>query len=190
MEIETTTLPGVIVTRSIRIVDGRGFFSETYSRRDFARAGIDGDFVQDNMSHSVSTGTVRGLHFQRPPCAQAKLLSVVTGHILDVVVDIRNGSPTFGHHVSVRLSAEDGKAIYVPKGFAHGFRTLEPDTRIAYKVSDYYAPDADSGILWNDPALGIDWQISPDAAVVSDKDRSLPRLDDIESPFAYTRETD
>ena len=188
MEIETTDIPGVVVARLRRIEDHRGFFSETFSRRDFAGAGIATDFVQDNLSLSASPGTVRGLHFQNPPHAQAKLVSVVTGRVLDVVVDIRTGSPTFGRHIAIPLAADDAAALYVPEGMAHGYLTLEPDTRIAYKVSDYYAPACDAGIVWNDPDLDIDWQISPETAIVSDRDRGHPRLTAIASPFIFAGE--
>ena len=168
-----------------RLADDRGFFSETYSRRTYADAGIAVDFGQDNLSLSRLPGTVRGLHFQTPPHAQAKLVGVVTGRVLDVAVDIRKGSPTYGAHVAVELSAADGAQLFVPEGFAHGFCTLEPDTRVTYKVSAFYAPDHEAGLLWHDPALGIDWPVTPEAALVSDKDRTWPKLADIESRFAF-----
>ncbi len=185
MRIEATAIPAVKLLHPTRLADDRGFFSETYSRRTFADAGIDVDFGQDNLSLSRSPGTVRGLHFQTPPHAQAKLVGAVTGRVLDVAVDIRKGSPTFGKHVAVELSAADGAQLLVPEGFAHGFCTLEPDTRVTYKVSAFYAPAHEAGILWHDPALGIDWPVTPEAAFVSDKDRALPALADFETCFAY-----
>ena len=163
--------------------DHRGFFSETYSRRTLAEAGIGIEFVQDNHSLSAEKGTVRGLHFQTPPFAQDKLVRVVRGAVFDVAVDLRRGSPTYGQHVSAVLSAEAWNQILAPIGFAHGFMTLEPDTEVIYKVSNYYAPDHDRGILWNDPALGIAWPIPEAQAILSDKDRRQPRLAEIAAPF-------
>jgi len=185
MQIETTAIPAVKLLRPTRLADDRGFFSETYSRRTYADAGIDVDFGQDNLSLSHAPGTVRGLHFQTPPDAQAKLVGVVTGRVLDVAVDIRKGSPTYGKHVAVELSAADGAQLFVPEGFAHGFCTLEPDTRVTYKVSAFYAPEHEAGILWHDPALSIDWPVTSEAALVSDKDRTWPKLAEFESCFGY-----
>lgn len=185
MHIETTAIPDVKLLRPRRFDDTRGFFAETYNRRTFVKAGIHTNFVQDNLSLSRPAGTVRGLHFQKPPFAQAKLVAVLTGRVLDVAVDIRHGSPTFGHHVAVELSAGDGVLLSVPEGFAHGFCTLEPDTRVTYKVSALYAPAHDSGLLWHDPALGIPWPVTPDAANVSEKDRTLPALADLDMCFTY-----
>lgn len=166
--------------------DCRGFFSETWSRAAFAAIGIDCDFVQDNHSLSRARGTVRGLHFQTPPFAQAKLVRVARGAVFDVAVDIRHGSPTFGQHVAVELSAENWHQLFVPEGFAHGFCTLQPDTEVLYKVSAPYAPDHDRGLLWDDPALDIDWPVKADEAVVSDKDRAQPRLDELEAAFTWS----
>jgi dTDP-4-dehydrorhamnose 3,5-epimerase len=166
-----------------RFGDARGHFAETYSRRDFAALGIPEEMVQDNQSFSAQAGTVRGLHFQVPPRAQAKLVRVLRGRILDVAVDIRHGSPTYGQHVAAELSAENGLMFYVPTGFAHGFSTLDPDTEVAYKVSDTYAPDCDRGLAWDDPALGIDWGVAQGAAVLSDKDHRHPRLADLGRVF-------
>ncbi|HEX9647284.1 MAG TPA: dTDP-4-dehydrorhamnose 3,5-epimerase [Alphaproteobacteria bacterium] len=184
VDIAATAIPEVIRLTPKRFGDARGFFAETYSRRALAEAGIDIDFVQDNLAYSRAAGTVRGLHFQAP-AAQAKLVGVVTGAVLDVALDIRGGSPTFGRHVAVTLTAAAGEQLLVPVGFAHGYCTLEPDTRVAYKVSDVYAPEHERGILWHDPALAIRWPVAPADAEVSERDRSWPRLDQIESPFAY-----
>lgn len=169
-------LPGPLLVEVRRFGDARGAFSETWSRRDFAAIGIDDDFVQDNWSRSERVGTVRGLHFQSPPRAQAKLVRVLRGAILDVAVDLRRSSRFFGRHVAVELTEGDGRALYVPEGFAHGFCTLLPNTEIAYKVTDDYAPDCDGGVAWDDPSLGIDWPVMPSEAVLSDKDRRLPPL--------------
>ena len=163
--------------------DHRGFFSEVYNKRALAEAGIDIEFVQDNHSLSAEKGTVRGLHFQAPPFAQDKLVRVVRGSVFDVAVDLRKGSATYGEHVSVVLSAEVWNQLLVPIGFAHGFMTLEADTEVVYKVSGYYAPDHDHGLLWNDPALGIRWPIAEEEAVLSDKDRVQPRLSELVTPF-------
>ena len=163
--------------------DHRGFFSEVYNKRALAEAGIDIEFVQDNHSLSAEKGTVRGLHFQTPPFAQDKLVRVVRGAVFDVAVDLRRESPTYGRHVSMVLSAETWNQILVPIGFAHGFMTLEPDTEVVYKVSGYYAPDHDKGLLWNDPALGIAWPIPEARAILSDKDRRQPRLAELVTPF-------
>lgn len=176
-------ISGLLLVEPKKFGDHRGFFSETYNRRRLAEAGFDLEFVQDNQSLSVETGVVRGLHFQSPPFAQDKLVRVTRGAVLDVVVDIRRGSPTFGDHAAVELSASNWRQLLVPKGFAHGFVTLEPETEMIYKVTDYYAPDHDRGILWSDPALGIDWPVAEGAARLSDKDRAQPRLAEIESPF-------
>ncbi len=163
--------------------DRRGFFSEVYNQRALAQAGIDVEFVQDNHSLSAEKGTVRGLHFQAPPFAQDKLVRVVRGAVFDVAVDLRRGSPTYGQHVSAVLSAEAWNQLLVPVGFAHGFMTLEPDTEVIYKVSNYYAPEHDKGLLWNDPALGIAWPIPEADAILSDKDRGQPRLAELVTPF-------
>jgi dTDP-4-dehydrorhamnose 3,5-epimerase len=170
------TIEGPLLVSARRFGDARGVFAETYSRRDFAALGIPDAFVQDNFSRSVPVGTVRGLHFQTAPEPQAKLVRVTRGRILDVAVDLRPGSPGFGRHVAVELSAENGLMLYVPVGFAHGFATREPETEVAYKVTGYYAPACDAGIAWDDPALGIAWGVAPGEATLSDKDRRLPRL--------------
>jgi dTDP-4-dehydrorhamnose 3,5-epimerase len=183
MDVLETEIPAVKILVPKRFGDSRGWFSETWNRRTLAAAGIDLDFVQDNHSLSVPAGTVRGLHFQAPPFAQDKLVRVLRGAILDVAVDLRRASPTYGRHVSVRLDAAEGMQLLVPAGFAHGFVTTEPGTEVFYKVTGYYSPEHDRGILWNDPDLGIDWGIDPDRVSLSDKDRHQPRLRDIEPVF-------
>jgi dTDP-4-dehydrorhamnose 3,5-epimerase len=174
MIVEALAITDVKLLRPRRHLDARGFFSETYSRRDLLAAGIEESFVQDNHSLSCAEGVVRGLHFQIPPHAQAKLVRITRGAILDVVVDLRHGSPSFGRHVAVQLSASDWAQLYVPAGFAHGFCTLEPQTEIIYKTSDYYAPSHERGIFWRDPDLAIDWPIAAAAALLSKKDAQLP----------------
>ena len=177
-------MPVILLTPK-RFEDARGWFSETYSRPRYAALGIECEFVQDNQSLSRPAGVLRGLHFQHPPHAQAKLVRCLKGRIFDVAVDIRRGSPSFGQAVSATLTADKGEQLFVPAGFAHGFVTLEPDTEVAYKVDAPYAPEADAGIAWNDPTLGIDWPLPAAGAIVSDKDAALPRLNAIESPFHY-----
>jgi dTDP-4-dehydrorhamnose 3,5-epimerase len=177
MDVTPTHLPGVLVLKPKRFQDRRGFFCEAYSKRRLTEAGIDVDFVQDNISMSKPRGTLRGLHFQREPFAQAKLVSVVAGAARDIVVDLRQGSPTFGRSVAVLLSAEDGNQVFVPAGFAHGFLTLEPDTVLSYKVSNYYSPEHDSGIRFDDPLLAIDWGCDLSSITASEKDQGLPAFD-------------
>jgi len=179
LQIVELRIPAVKVFSTRKFGDHRGFFSETYNKRALAEAGIDLDFVQDNHSLSGPKGTVRGLHYQSPPYAQDKLVRVVRGSIFDVAVDLRRSSPTFGQHVTAIISAELWNQILVPVGFAHGFCTLEPDTEVIYKVTAYYAPDHDHGVLWNDPALGIEWPIAEAEAVLSEKDRRQPRLSEV-----------
>ncbi|WP_435419195.1 dTDP-4-dehydrorhamnose 3,5-epimerase [Parerythrobacter aurantius] len=178
-----TDLPLLLVPK--RFGDARGWFSESYSRRWLLEHGIDIDFVQDNQSYSAASGTLRGLHFQTPPHSQAKLVRCLVGAIWDVAVDIRLGSPTFGQWVAAELSAEGGEQLYVPVGFAHGFLTLAPDVEVAYKTSDYYAPDCDGGLAWDDPDIGISWPLYGAEPVLSDKDRRMGRLADFASPFLY-----
>jgi len=176
------------VPRSIvpkRHVDDRGWFSEIFHEKRLRDLGITCRFVQDNQAISRRAGTLRGLHFQLPPAAQAKLVSVLRGRILDVAVDIRSGSPTFGKYVSIELSAENGRQLYIPVGFAHGYLTLEDDVVLMYKVSDYYAPAYDSGICWNDPDIAMPWPFKYNDIIASDKDRRLPLLKEFASPFAY-----
>jgi dTDP-4-dehydrorhamnose 3,5-epimerase len=183
VQIEPTAIPDVKLITPKFFRDDRGYFVETYRADRLTAAGVDIAFVQDNQSLSVPVGTIRGLHFQTPPRAQDKLVRCIRGAILDVAVDIRRGSPTYGQHVAVRLSADDGLQLLVPKGFAHGFCTLEPDTEVVYKVSDYYAPECDRGLAWDDPALGIAWPVAAGAAVLSPKDRTHPRLADLPPAF-------
>jgi dTDP-4-dehydrorhamnose 3,5-epimerase len=168
-----------------RFQDARGWFSETYQRDRFKAAGIAADFVQDNQSYSGPAGTLRGIHFQTPPHAQDKLVRCLKGRIWDVAVDLRAGSPTFGQHIATELTAEGGEQFYIPIGFGHAFLTLEPDCEVAYKTSDFYAPECDGGIIWDDPELGITWPLPGAAPELSDKDARLPRLKDFVSPFAY-----
>lgn len=176
-------IEGPLLVEVRRFGDHRGFFMETYSQRDFEAVGIPEAFVQDNHSRSAAVGTLRGMHFQLPPRAQAKLVRVLHGAILDIVVDLRRASPSFGRHVSCRLDANGGEQFYVPAGFAHGFVTLEPDTEVAYKVTDYYAPDCDRGLAWDDPELALPWPELPGGPVLSDKDRQHPRLRDLPASF-------
>ncbi len=174
MQLIPTEIPDVKVLVPRKVGDHRGFFSETFSRKTLRDLGIDAEFVQDNHSLSVQKGVVRGLHYQVPPAAQDKLLRVIKGVILDVALDIRRSSPTFGKHVSALISAENWRQIYVPRGFAHGFVTLEPNTEVIYKVTDSYSPSHERGIRWNDPALGIDWGLAADEAILSDRDTKHP----------------
>lgn len=169
-------IPDVILVTPKRHGDARGFFSETFRADTYAKAGIPGPFVQDNHAYSQQAGILRGLHFQKPPSAQAKLVRCTQGAIYDVAVDIRQNSPTFGQHVGAELSAETGAQLYVPEGFAHGYLTLTPDCHVQYKTSDYYAPEAEGGIAWDDPALGIEWPMEGLAVTLSEKDKTLPPL--------------
>src|SRR5213080_3715774 len=169
MQVISTEIAEVKEIRPVRHRDPRGFFSEIFREDVLRQHGIDVSFVQENHSLSVDRGVVRGLHFQIPPAAQAKLVRVAAGAILDVAVDIRAGSPSYGRHVAVRLSAAEGNQLFVPEGFAHGFCTVEPNTEVIYKVNRYYSPEHDRGILWNDPALGIAWPVGEGEAVLSDK---------------------
>ncbi len=181
--VESLAIPEVKIIRPKKHGDARGFFSETYSQKALAEAGVDLAFVQDNHAFSAAPGTVRGLHFQTAPFAQDKLVRVVRGSIFDVAVDLRRGSPTYGKHVSAVISAKDWNQILVPVGFAHGLVTLEPDTEVLYKVTNYYAPQHDLGLLWNDPALGIAWPVSEADAILSAKDKVQPRLADLPAYF-------
>jgi dTDP-4-dehydrorhamnose 3,5-epimerase len=181
--ISSLEIADVKLVKPDKFGDHRGFFSEVYNKGDLAKIGVAIDFVQDNHSLSGDKGTVRGLHYQAPPFAQDKLVRVVRGAIFDVAVDLRRGSPTYGEHVSAVLSASEWTQILVPVGFAHGFMTLEPDTEVIYKVSNYYAPEHDYGVLWNDPQLRIEWPLPEGDAILSDKDRNQPRFSELVSPF-------
>jgi dTDP-4-dehydrorhamnose 3,5-epimerase len=183
MDITPLAIAGLKLLRPRRHGDARGWFMETYRRDLLAEAGIADDFVQDNQSFSATRGTVRGLHFQRPPHAQAKLIRVLSGRILDVALDLRRSSATYGRHVAVELSAEGGESLYIDAGFAHGFCTLTDNVSVAYKVSGFYAAESDAGVFWADPDLGIAWPVTEGEAVVSDRDRKLPRLADLEPVF-------
>ena len=183
MQLLSTEIPAIKLVVPKKFGDHRGFFSEVYSRKALAEAGINTDFVQDNHSLSVEVGVLRGLHYQLAPMAQDKLVRVVHGAILDVAVDIRRGSPTFGKHVAAVLSAENWNQIFVPTGFAHGFVTLQPNTEVLYKVSNYYSPTHERGIRWNDPKLGINWGIDEARAILSSRDREHPALADAKDLF-------
>jgi dTDP-4-dehydrorhamnose 3,5-epimerase len=186
VQITTTKLPGVLILTPARFGDARGFFSESWNRKTLAAQGITLDFVQDNHSLSAQIGTIRGLHFQSPPHAQAKLVRCGRGCLFDVVVDIRRGSPSYGHWLGAELSAENGQQILVPAGFLHGFITRAPDTEIIYKCTDYYAPACDGAVRFDDPDIGIDWGLPAGVApVLSDKDAGAPLLRDLDSPFIY-----
>lgn len=176
MQIMETALPEVKVLMPLRVGDIRGFFSEVWNARDFALAGIDVRFVQDNHVRNPLKGTLRGLHYQVPPAAQGKLVRVTRGAIFDVAVDIRRGSPTFGRHAAAVLTADNWYQLWVPPGLAHGYCTLEDDTEVQYKATDFYSPAHDRGIAWNDPALMITWPVTIETAIVSDRDCALPRL--------------
>ncbi|WP_349252215.1 dTDP-4-dehydrorhamnose 3,5-epimerase [Actibacterium sp. MT2.3-13A] len=185
MKLEDTAIAGVKILTPARFSDERGFFSESWNRARLAAAGIGIDFVQDNHSLSRRKGTVRGLHFQAPPHAQAKLVRCGRGALRDVAVDIRRGSPTYGRWVAAELSAENGRQMLIPEGCAHGFVTLSDDTEIIYKCSDYYAPECDRALQFDDPEIGIDWGVTRDEALLSDKDAAAPALRDLGSPFTW-----
>lgn len=176
IEVTPTELPGVLIIEPRRFGDERGLFCETYNRRDFAEAGIDAEFIQDNHAFSAEAGTLRGLHFQAPPAAQAKLLRVPRGAVMDVAIDIRRSSPTYGRHVAVVLSAENWRQLFVPRGFAHGYAVLSETAEFFYKCDNYYARDHEGGIIYNDPSLNIDWELPEEDLILSAKDRQLPVL--------------
>ncbi len=182
--IEPTALPGVLLITPRRFQDGRGHFCETYNAGALAHLGLDTVFVQDNASLSREAGTVRGLHYQAPPRAQAKLVRCGRGRLWDVAVDFRRDSDTYGHWIGVELTPDNGRQLYIPAGFLHGFVTLEPETECLYKCSDHYAPEQDGAVAWD--SLGIDWPLGDRTPVLSDKDAAAPAFDSVESPF--TRE--
>lgn len=185
MDVVETAIPEVKVLVPQRFGDARGFFSESWNQRRMEMAGLEFDWVQDNHSLSVDFPTVRGLHFQSPPHAQVKLVRCGRGRLFDVAVDIRLGSPTFGRWVGEELSAQNGKQLLIPEGFLHGFVTREPNTEVLYKCSDYYAPECDGAVRFDDPDLGIDWEIELGNAILSDKDRNAQLFADFASPFSY-----
>ncbi|MGF1561574.1 MAG: dTDP-4-dehydrorhamnose 3,5-epimerase [Geminicoccaceae bacterium] len=185
MRVTQTELPEVLLVEPARFGDERGYFTESYNRRVFADIGIDVDFVQDNHSYSAKRGTLRGLHYQAPPMAQAKLVRVAHGAVRDVAVDARQGSPRYGQWVAVDLSADNGRQLFVPEGFLHGFVTLEPDTVFLYKVNNHYSKPHDGAVAWNDPDLAIDWRIDADDVTVSEKDAKAPAFAAWTSPFSF-----
>jgi dTDP-4-dehydrorhamnose 3,5-epimerase len=184
MDVMETDIPGLLVLQPKVFADERGFFMETYNRQRYADAGIGEAFLQDNVSLSKK-GVVRGLHYQAPPFDMGKLVSVLRGSVVDVAVDIRFGSPTFGKYVAVELSAENKRQFWIPAGFAHGFAALEDDTVFSYKCTDVYSPEHDRGVRWNDPEIGIEWLIAD--PLVSEKDRKLPLLKDIAEEFSFAK---
>ena len=181
MDIEQTSLPGVVILTPARFGDNRGFFSESWNKTRMAQAGLDYEFVQDNHSMSEAIGTLRGLHYQAPPHAQGKLVRCGRGALLDVAVDIRAGSPTYGQHVAIELSFENGKQLMIPAGFLHGFVTLMPETEIVYKCTDFYNGDADGSVAWD--SCGVDWGVTD--PVLSAKDTGAVRLEDFDTPFVW-----
>jgi dTDP-4-dehydrorhamnose 3,5-epimerase len=187
LDIRKLAIPEIYEITPRKFGDDRGFFSEVFNRERFEQAGIAIDWVQDNQSYSADAFTLRGLHYQEPPFAQDKLVRVLRGRILDVAVDIRQGSPTFGQSVSLELSADAFNQILVPAGFAHGFLTLEPDTEVFYKVSAAYSRDHDRSIRYDDPAIGIDWPLAGQRPILSAKDEDAPSLEAANSPFVYER---
>ena len=183
LDVHALSIPDVKLIKTPRIADARGYFCETFQRADFAAQGLANDFLQDNQSSSDRSGTVRGLHFQRPPFAQTKLVRVLHGSIFDVAVDLRRSSPSFGRHIAIELSSQGNEQLLVPAGFAHGFCTLEPDTVVFYKVDQVYSAAHDSGVNWADPQLGIEWPVGSAEAILSEKDRVLPMLADLDPAF-------
>lgn len=183
LDIQPLSIPDVKLIRISRMTDVRGYFCETYVRSNFAAYGLGQDFVQDNQSSSDLAGTVRGLHFQQPPFAQAKLVRVLRGKIIDVAVDLRHSSPSYGKHLAIELSDTCDEQLLVPAGFAHGFCTLEPQTVVFYKVDAVYSAAHDRGLNWADPKLAIKWPVAAEDAILSDKDRGLPMLDDLSPVF-------
>ena len=184
MNVIETKIPGVVIIEPRLFPDARGYFFESFSKREFEEKVGKIDFVQDNESKS-SYGVLRGLHFQKPPYAQSKLVRVVKGAVLDVAVDIRKGSPTFGQHVAVELTEDNHRQFFIPRGFAHGFAVLTDEVIFQYKCDNFYAPASEGAIAWDDPDLGIDWRVPAEQVILSEKDKKHPRLKEIESPFSY-----
>ena len=187
MQIDRLDIPDILVITPTRHTDARGFFSEVFRSEWLAPYGVNAPFVQENHAFSAQRGVLRGLHYQAPPSAQGKLLRCLKGAILDVVVDIRHGSPTFGRHVSVESSAANWRQIWIPPGFAHGYVTLEPNTEVLYKVTAYYDPAAERGVAWDDPALGIDWRLPAAGMIIADKDLRNPPLAEAEVAFTQAK---
>jgi dTDP-4-dehydrorhamnose 3,5-epimerase len=184
MKVIQTAIEGVVILEPARYGDARGYFMESYTQRTFDRLVRPAEFVQDNESRS-RYGVVRGLHFQLPPHAQSKLVRVIAGRVLDVAVDIRRGSPTFGRHVAVELTGENHRQLFIPRGFAHGFAVLSDEALFQYKCDAYYAPESEGAIAWDDPALAIDWGLSPHEIILSEKDARHPRLTEATELFDY-----
>lgn len=189
MKVDSLDISGVFLFSPQKHGDHRGFFSETFRQSVFASVVPATELVQDNHSLSAETGTLRGLHFQTPPHSQGKLVRCPRGRVLDVIVDLRRGSPTYGQHIKVELSSENWQQLWVPAGFAHGFCTLEPDSEFVYKVSDYYSAECDSGLAFDDPDLGIDWPFTRADLHISDKDKALGAFADFDTPFIYDART-
>lgn len=187
MEVVKTELEGVIILEPRLFKDDRGYFFESFSQREFDEKVRPVKFVQDNESKSVY-GVLRGLHFQKPPFAQSKLVRVIQGAVLDVAVDIRVGSPTYGKHVAVELTAENHRQLFIPRGFAHGFSVLTDEVVFQYKCDNFYAPQSEGAIVWNDPALGIDWRIPEASVILSEKDKHHPLLKDLPETFYYSED--
>jgi dTDP-4-dehydrorhamnose 3,5-epimerase len=183
LEFRTFDLDGPLEIKPRKISDDRGYFSETFRLNDFSQHAVGANFVQDNQSLSVRPGTIRGIHFQSHPAAQGKLVRCLAGKLFDVAVDLRVGSPTYGRWISVILSPEEINQLWVPVGFGHGFCALEPNSIISYRVTDYYSPEHDKGVAWDDPDIGIDWPDVADPATLSDKDRVQPKLADLPKYF-------
>ena len=185
MEILKTAIEGIVIIEPRIFRDARGYFFESFSMREFNEKVAPVTFVQDNESYS-SSGVIRGLHFQKPPYTQAKLVRVIKGAVLDIAVDIRKGSPTYGQHVAVELTAENHRQLFIPHGFAHGFSVLSEEVLFQYKCDNFYAPQSEGGIAWNDPALQIDWRIPSDKIILSEKDTKHPLLEDYSTDFVYS----
>ncbi|CAF3366467.1 unnamed protein product [Rotaria socialis] len=186
MQFTKLEIPDIVLIEPRRLEDARGCFIEVFHEKLFREYVADVHFVQDNEAMSTATGTVRGLHFQKPPAAHGKLVRVLSGAVYDVAVDIRHGSPYFGKHVGLVLDALSGKMLWIPPGFAHGYCTLKTDSTIAYKLTDFYSAEYDAGTAWNDLTLGINWPVDPSNAIISDKDRSLPAFGNLPPLFTYT----